>query len=407
MKHMKTGLKGISLLMAILVFCGCGVEVKQKEGELGDMKVRLEKLKAQKADIDKQIAQLEQDIEAVDTSFSSQTPKLVSLAEVKAVDFKHFLNLQGVVDAQNVSYVTPAGAPGQIKSILVKEGDRVSKGQLILRMDNSVAAENVNAIKQQLNTVNAQLDLARSVYQRQKNLWENNIGTEVQLLQAKTNVESLEGQRKAIQANVKAAEVQANQSNVYADVSGTIDEVTARVGETFSGNPAAGGYIKIVSSGSMKINVIIPENYASKVRKGTSVVVELPDNGKSFSGTISFLSQTIGASTRGFNAEVKVPSGVAVKPNQTVIVKIMDYHAPDVVSIPLNTVQNDETGKFVLTAVNRNGKLIAHKKRVEIGQFSGDSLEIKQGLEPGEKVIVEGFQNVFEGQLLTTETNGQ
>lgn len=399
----KVFLPGLMLLLLI----SCGQGRKEKEGTLGDKKVRLEKLKGQKAAIDDEIAQLEQQIGAIDTSASSQKPKLVSLTEVKAGDFKHYLNLQGVVGAQTVSYITPAGQPGQIKAIYVKEGDRIQKGQLILRLDNAVAVENVNVIRQQLSSIQSQLDLARSVYQRQKNLWENNIGTEVQLLQAKTNVENLEGQLKTAQANVRAAQAQAGQSNVYSDVSGTVDEVTARVGETFSGNPAAGGYIKVASSGPMKINVTIPENYASRVRKGTSVVVEFPDISKTFNSSISFLSQTISPSTRGFNAEVRVPAGMNVKPNQTALVKIIDYSTSDAVSVPLNTVQNDETGKYVMTAVHNDGKLVAVKKKVELGQFSDDRLEIKHGLQPGEKIITEGFQNVYEGQLLTTDNNNQ
>lgn len=399
---MKTIIKGIVPFTAfIFLMASCGN--KEKSGnDLNQKKVQLEKLKSQKTTIDQKIEKLEKEIAALDTSFSDQKPKLVAISPIERVDFKHYVNLQGVVNAKNVSYITPAGQPGQIKAIYVKEGDKVRKGQLILKLDNSVILENVNAARQQLSSINAQLDLAKSIYARQKNLWNQNIGTEVQLLQAKTNMESLEGQLKTVQANVKTIEAQANQNNVYSNIDGVIDEVTAHVGETFNGNPLSGGYIKVVSAGNMKVNVTIPENYMTTISKGSNVVVEFPDKNRSFNGTISFLSQTIGATTRGFDAEIRIPAGFSVKPNQTVFVKILDYHAPNAITIPLNTVQNDENGKFVLVAVEENGHLIARKKPVDIGQFSGDSVEIKQGLQTGEMLITDGYQSVFDGQILTT-----
>ena len=163
------------------------------------------------------------------------------------------------------------------------------KVSLILKLDNSVAVENVNAARQQTGSVKAQLDLAKSIYERQKNLWDQHIGTEVQLLQDKTNVESLENQLKALQAQVNSAQALANQSNVYSDVNGIVDEITAHVGETFNGNPQQGGYIKIVNKSDLKITTTVPENYATKITKGTAVRVEVPDVNKSFNTTFHLL----------------------------------------------------------------------------------------------------------------------
>lgn len=399
---MKTINKAFILVLSTIILMSCGSGKKEKQGAIGDKKVQLEKLKNERAKIDEKIATLEKEIAKLDTGFSDQKAKLVSISPIEKVDFVHYLTLQGFVDQQNVSYATPTGQPGQIKAIYVKQGDKVHKGQLLLKLDNSVAMENVNAIRQQANSVKAQLELARSVYNRQKNLWEHNIGTEVQLLQAKTNVETLEGQLKTIQANVNAASTQANQSNVYSDVNGTVDEVTAHVGETFNGNPMTGGYIKIVTNGEPKIKVTVPESYAGRVSKGSKVEIELPDTHQTFEGTISFLSQTIGATTRGFTAEIKVPSNINVRPNQTAVVKIIDYRSNNTIAIPLNTIQNDENGKYVMIAVNKNGEMIAEKKPVQIGQFNNDSVEVKQGLKPGEMLVTEGYQGVFEGEKVTT-----
>lgn len=395
----------ILLFMGIAFSCG-NVGKKEKDGALSDKKVELQKLKTEKEKLDKKIIDLEKEIAKMDTSAGiEQQAKLVALSPITKENFKHYLELQGRVDAQNISYITPSGQPGQIKAMYVKQGDLVRKGQLILKLDNVVALQNVNAIRQQMNSVKAQLALAKSVYNRQKNLWDQHIGTEVQLLQAQTNVESLEGQLNAIQANVNAAQGQANLSNVYSDVNGTVDEITAHVGETFSGNPMQGGFIKIVNKADLKITVIVPENYAGRVTKGTPIIVEIPDLNKTFNSTISFISQAIGTTTRGFTAEVKVPSGFNLRPNQIAKVKILDYSAPNSIAIPLNTIQTDENGKYVLVASKEGDKIVARKRKVDIGTLYGEQIEIKQGLQEGDQIIVDGYQGLFDGQLITINVN--
>ncbi len=350
----------IIFLSAIISSCG---DTSAKKDSLADKKTQLEKLKADKEALDEKITALQKDIAKLDTGAAlAAKPKLVALTPIKKGDFKHYLDLQGSVDSKNISYITPSGQPGQIKAIYVKQGDKIHKGQLILKLDDAVARENVIAIKQQLGSVRAQLDLAKSVYERQKNLWNQNIGTEVQLLQAETNVETLQNQLKAIQAQVNTAQEQANQANVYSNVNGTVDDITAHVGETFSGNPLAGGYIKIVNDNELKITVTVPENYAGKVSKGSNVIVEIPDIDKTFFSEIIFLSRTIGATTRGFTAEIQVPTGINLRPNQIALVKILDYSAPNSIAIPLNTLQTDENGKYVLVAEKKGDQLIAAKK---------------------------------------------
>lgn len=395
-----------SLIIIFLAFASsCGnTGKKEKEGALTDKKVELQKLKTEKDKLDKEIGALEEEISKVDTAAGIQEkPKLVALTPIALQGFKHYLDLQGKVDPQNISYITPRGQPGQIKAIYVKQGDQVYKGKLVLKLDDAVARQNVAAVRQQMSSVQAQLQLAKSVYARQKNLWEQHIGTEVQLLQYKTNVESLEGQLKAIQAQVNTAQEQANQSNVYSDVNGVVDEVTAHVGETFSGNPQQGGYIKIVNKKNLKITVIVPENYAGKITKGTSVEIQIPDINKSFSSTISFISQSVGTDSRGLTADAKVPAGMNLRSNQIALVKILDYAVANVTVINVNTLQNDEEGKFVLVAAKEGDKLIARKRKVITGELYGDQIEIKQGLKPGDQLITEGYQAIYDGQLITTQ----
>jgi membrane fusion protein, multidrug efflux system len=388
------------MILFITVASSCG-DTSKKEGSLNDKKAELEKLKTNKAKLDEQITALEKDIAKLDTSAAAkQDAKLVAISLVTLQDFKHYLDLQGIVDSRSISYITPKTS-GVITAIYVKQGEEVHKGQLVVKLDNSVAIENVNAIRQQIGGLQAQLDLAKSVYERQKNLWDQHIGTEVQLLQDKTNEESLENQLKTVQAQVNSAQALANQSNVYIDVDGVVDEITAHVGETFTSG--VGGYIKIVNKSDLKITVTVPENYATKISKGTAMEVQIPDVNESFNTTISFISQSIGTNSRGFSAEAKVPAGIALKPNQVALVKILDYSASNTPVINVNTLQNDEEGKFVLVASKEGGKLIARKRKVVIGQTYGDQVEIKQGLQAGDQLITEGYQAIYDGQLITTK----
>lgn len=391
----------ITGLMILLVsfISSCGDKGKNS---LSAKKAQLEKLKTEKDKLDSKITNLQTEIAKIDTSVSDVKLKLVSFSPVKTVDFKHYLTLQGSVDDKNVSYITPTGQPGVVKGIYVKQGDKVHKGQLILKLDDAVAQQNVTAIKQQLGSIKAQLGLAKSVYQRQKNLWDQQIGTEVQLLQDKTQVETLENQINAIQAQVNTAQEQANQSNVYSNVNGTVDDITTHIGEAFNGNPLTGGYIRIVNESDLKITVTIPENYTGQVNKGTKVTVSFPDGNKTFDSEISFLSQTIGTTTRGFTAEIKVPKGIKLRPNEIALVNILDYNAPNSIAIPVNTLQTGQDGKFVLVGEKNGGEMIAKKVNVVTGQLSGDSIEIKQGLQTGEQLITDGYQGLFDGQPITT-----
>ncbi|HWH61760.1 MAG TPA: efflux RND transporter periplasmic adaptor subunit [Ginsengibacter sp.] len=388
------------MILFITIATSCG-NTDKKEGALNDKKADLEKLKTDKSKLDDKITALEKEIAKLDTSAATkQDAKLVAITPVALEDFKHYLDLQGIVDSRSISYITPRGQ-GLITAIYVKQGDLVHKGQLVAKLDNTVAMENVNAIRQQTGNLEAQLALAKSVYERQKNLWDQHIGTEVQLLQDKTNVESLENQLKTVQANVNAAQATANLSNVYSDVDGVVDEITAHVGESFT---PGSGYIKIVNKSDLKITVTIPENYANKISKGTAVEVQVPDVNKSFNTTISFISQSIGTATRGFAAEAKVPAGMFLRPNEIALVKILDYSAPNTLVINVNTLQNDEEGRFVLVAAKEGDKLIARKRKVVIGQTYGDQVEIKQGLQAGDQLITEGYQAIYDGQLITTKT---
>lgn len=399
MRHIIT----ITLITPMLMMAvACGNSNKDDKALLNEKKTQLTKLRSDQQKLNDEIKKLEQDIAKLDTASSNaQKAKLVAVDTLKPLAFEHFIELQGRIDAENISYIMPRGQGGLVKQVLVKQGEFVKKGQLLLKLDDAIVRQNLVAARQNLETIKTQLSFAKNIYQRQKNLWEQNIGTEVQLITAKNNVESLENQLKATEENVKVVAEQLSTSNVYSDVSGIADVVTIRVGEVFTGNPAMG--IKIVNTSSLKAIGNIPENYLGSVTKGTGVIVNVPDAGKSYNTAVSFIGASIDPASRGFSIEARLPADAVLKPNQIALLKIRDYSNPAAMSIPVNTLQNDEKGKFVMVASRENGKLIARKRPVMIGMLNGDRLEVKSGLQAGDVLVTEGFQSLYDGLQITTD----
>jgi len=392
----------ITAVAGLLLLSSCGDSKKDGNVELTDKKVALEKLKTDKDKIDSKITSLEKDIAKLDTSAANAPKvKLVAVQTLTNTDFSHYIELQGRVDAENISYISPRGQGGQVKAVLVKQGDHVKKGQLLLRLDDAVLQQNVVAAKEGLESIKTQLSFAKNIYQRQKNLWDQGIGTEVQLITAKNNAATLANQLASTQENVKSIQEQSKTSLVYSDVNGIADLVNIRVGETFIGQINGVPQIRIVNNTKLKVIGNIPENYLGAVSKGSPLIVQMPDVNKTFNVVVSFVGASIDIINRGFVVEAKLPSDPSLKPNQIALLKIKDYAAKNTISIPLNTLQNDDKGKFVMVANTENGKMIAHKRPVDIGLLNGDVLEIKAGLKAGDVLITEGFGSLYDGQLLT------
>ena len=387
----------ITGMAAALLLSSCGSSSKDKNAALNDKKVELEKLKGQ-------VKQLETDISKLDTtSANAQKPKLVAVLTIALGEFNHYIELQGTVQSENISYVTPRGQGGVVKAIYVKQGDNVKKGQLLMKLDDVIARQSLAAAKEGLESIKSQLAYAKNIYQRQKNLWDQNIGTEVQVITAKNNVTSLENQLNTAQENVKVYQEQANTNNVYSEVSGVADNVSIKAGETFSAASAVALGITIVNNSQLKVVGNIPENYLSNVNKGTAVIVTVPDVNKTFNSSVSFVGATINALSRGFAVEAKLPADASLKPYQIALLKIKDYAAANAIAVPVATLQNDEKGKFVMVASNENNKWIARKRPVNIGLLNGDILEIKTGLKAGDVLITEGFQSLYDGQVIVTQ----
>jgi len=391
-----------ALLTISLAIFSCNDAKKNEESSVADIKSKLEKLEAEKVKTETEIKALQEKLDAASGVTSDSKAKLIAVAAVGIQQFNHYIDLRGRVDAENISYITPRGMGGQVRQIFVKEGDAVRKGQLLLRLDDAIMKQSYVAAKQQLEGLKTQLAYAKNIYDRQNNLWEKGIGTEVQLISAKTNVATLENQLKSAEEQVKVGAEQLNTAEVRSDVDGVAETVMVKVGELFSGM----GQIKIVNTSSLKVISSVPENYLTKIHRGTPVVVSIPEANKTINSTISLIGQTIENTQRGFIVEAKIPADGVLKPNQSVVMKILDYAAAKAVVIPVNTVQSDEQNKYVyVMEKTADGKVIATRKIVVLGEVYGDIVEIKSGLTGGEQLITSGYQNLYEGQLVTTTVN--
>lgn len=382
MQHLS---KIILVLTAFLALVSCGGPSPDGvAAKVAAKKAEVEKLKGEQTSLAERVAKLEEEIITLDPSQKKENPKLVAIAPVETGNFAHYIDLQGRIDATNIAYVAPRGQGGLVKAVYVKQGDNVKKGQLLLKLDDALA-------QRQLDQLNTQLDYAKDLLKRQQNLWDQNIGTEVQLLNTKNGVENIEKQMAAVKEQLSF-------SNVYAEMSGVAESVNVKPGEFFQGGPQ----IRIVNTSELKVTAQVPENYLNKVQVGSPVELSFPDMGKSISAKVAVVGKLIDPITRSFYVEARLPQNSTFRPNQIAIVKIQDYAAKDVLTIPVNTLQNDDKGKFVMMAVNENNKLTARKKYITIGQLYADKVEITEGIAKGEQIITDGFQGLYEGQLITT-----
>ena len=388
---MKDVLKIASAVVFLLILSSCGSGSKDEKGSLGDKKAQLEKLKNDQKKLNDQIARLQNEIGTTDTSSSLNKGKLIAASPVTEQAFEHYIDLQGRVDADNVSIVTPRGGQmqaSQVKQLFIKKGDFVKKGQLLAKLDDDV-------LQKQLQTMKTQLAYAEDVYRRQKNLWDQGIGTEMQLKTYENNVNNLKDQ-------INTTTAQWEMTNVRSDVNGYVEQLNLKPGEIFTGMAGNNPQIQIVNNSSLKVVTEVPENYLSKIKEGTPVDIKLPDANLEFESKIALMNRAIGLNSRSIVTEAKIPYNQSVHINQVAQVRIKDYANPHAIVIPLTVLQTDENGKYVYVMAVENGKKVAKKKVVQVGEIYGNNIEVKGGLNVGDQLITEGFQSLYEGQAVTT-----
>jgi membrane fusion protein (multidrug efflux system) len=375
-------MKKYALLLAVAVLSfSCG---EKNDSTLAGKKARLEKLQAELTQINSEINELKAAIMKEDPDAAASAKiTYVKAMPLTTQEFAHFVEANGRLEAVNNVFVSPQMG-GALTKVLVKEGDFVGQGQTIATIDNSIMRNSMNEIKIQLET-------AKTLFDRQKALWDQKIGTEVQYIQSKAQVESLEKRLATLMA-------QDAQNIVKSPIAGYVDEVRMKAGEMAS--PGL-GIVRVVNLNDLKVVARIPDTYAGTIKNGDIVEVEFPDLQKSLKARLSFVSQTVDPVTRTFVTEAKIPLDKQLKPNLTAKIKIKDQARAAAVVIPRNLVQHTERGDIVYVAENEGGKQIARGKVVTTGLSYGGDIEILSGLQAGETLITEGYQELVDGDLIS------
>jgi len=370
----KTLLQLFSLSLFVSLLAACGGEQKDPAAELAA-------LKDQRAKLDAQIANIEKQVNTGNPA--AQKVRTVSLTEINTAPFRHYIDLQGKVDADE-SVMATAKMPGSLKRVLVKNGDNVRQGQLLAEIDDAVMVKSLAELEGQLVT-------ATDIYNRQKGLWDQKIGTEVAFIQAKNAKESIE-------RSIATVKEQWSMTKIYAPQSGTADMVMLKQGQAIApGMPLC----NILNLSNLKVKGEVTEAYAAKVRKGDQVQVFFPDMNKEISTRITYVSRSINPMTRTFTVECALP-GSGYSANQIAVMKIVDYQSLNAIAIPVNLIQTAEDGDFVLVAEKTGEKqAIAKKITVKQGQNYNGQVEILSGLKKGDWVISMGFQDVNNGELVS------
>jgi len=361
-------MKKLLYIPAILFLAACSQKPKDPKAQLAD-------LKKQQAEISSKITALQAQVGNQDSTKGADVSALI----IKPGMFTNYVQIQGRIDAQeNVTAYPQASAV--ITAIYVKAGDQVKKGETLVQLDNSVMQQNIGQAQSQLN-------LANILYQRQKNLWDQKIGTEVQYLQAQTNLQTAQKQ-------VGSLKQQADLYRIVSPIDGVIDQMDLKLGQVAA--PGSTG-IRVVNADILKVKADVPESYSSSVNQGDSVKILFPDVNDSLATRVTFAAKVIDPNSRSFGIEIKLPHNKEYRPNMTAVLKIADYSKHNAIVIPLKSIQKSDEGDYVY--VNVNG--YAKRKNITEGATSGGLTEVTAGLAMGDQLITEGASEIGDGDKVT------
>ncbi len=376
---MKTQHLIVVLLLTILVACSQNENANTPEGK----SKKLSQLRSQKDEISKQIASLEKEL-GTNEAEALKNAIAVTIVPATYQVLERYVDVKGAVESRSLISVSPSMG-GRVIRMNVKPGQSVSKGQVLFVIES-------NIIEKALEELELQYDFSKTLYEKQKSIWEQKAGSEIQYLQAKNQVESLE-------KRISSTKEQLRQLTVRAPIAGVVDRITLNNGElAIPGVPT----MQIVSMSDIHVAAEVSEAYINSVNKGDKVILSFPELGiTDYVSKIGVLSKAVDPSKRTFRIEVPLPKRPEnIRPNLLCSIAINDKTQPNALVIPLNAVQYDADKKFVYTIENKGKVSIAVKKQVATGLVNGTSIEIIEGLKDGEKVVNAGAQNLSDGQSI-------
>jgi membrane fusion protein, multidrug efflux system len=366
----------IAPLIIALSLMACGDKTTGNQ-TLDNLIAKRDSLKLVQDSIGKEIAGLEEQIAALDTGIKAP---VVELATITKGSFNSYFQTQGIISTDNQANLWPS-AGGTIKKIYVREGDRVSAGQKLAQLDDAV-------VRQTLSQLEVNLDLANENYNRLKKLWDQKIGSEMQVLQAKTQKESIEEQMKQVREQLALYAI-------TSPIAGTVDKIYSKEGEfAAAGTPSP--VMTVVNLTGMYMTADVSENYLAVVKSGQAVQVLLP-NMDTLRTTVSRTGNIINPNNRTFEVTLQLPNSQDLKPNLVGTVRFVEYHADDVVVLPTSLIMRDaEDRPFVFIAEN----MVAKKVIVQTGRSADGQTEIVGGLTGSENIVSKGARKLSDGQTI-------
>ncbi|MAM30561.1 MAG: efflux transporter periplasmic adaptor subunit [Flavobacteriaceae bacterium] len=377
----------LALLLLVLISCGGGgnnsLETVLESNDVVALQQKKDELTTQQQALNEQLKQLDEKINELNPE---KNIPLVTTFVANDTVFNHYVELQGSVETkQNLVVTSEMG--GILQRVYVKEGDKVSKGQLLAKVDDG-------GMSQQLAQMQVQADLAKTTFDRQKRLWDQKIGSEIQYLQAKSNYE-------AQQEAINSMKQQLGKFVIRAPFSGTIDDVITEQGSVVS--PGQTPILRVVNLSDMYIQTDVPETYITNVTKGKDVEVQFPVLSKTMDAKIRQTGDFINPENRTFKVEIAVPNkDKDIKPNLTARLRINDYTNNEAILIPQSIIsENAEGEQYIYVLENQEGeKAIAKRVIIKTGQSQGDVIEVLEGLKAGDSIIQEGARSVKDGQTV-------
>lgn len=370
---MKNIISAVVLATLFLAGCGGGDSREAKEKELKELTKERDELNTKITAIEKELGK--------DTVSRDNGREVTTLA-VDSKHFKHLIDIQGTVTSdENVSVTTDIG--GTVIQVLVKEGDRVSKGQTLVVLDDDI-------ISKQIEELNVSLGLAKTVFEKQQKLWDQKIGSELQYLQAKNNYEALQGK-------MASAKAQQNRTRIKSPINGTVDNIDVNVGELASPGRQV---LRVVNLSQLKVVADAAENYIGSVNQGDSANINFPALGLNYGAKISYVGQVINSTNRTFPIEIRLGNkGNELKANLLAVIQVVDYESKNALVVPTRYVM--EVGKdyiVYVSDVDSTGNTVARRQVVKTGKSYNGETEILEGLKKGDIIIAEGSRDVSNGE---------
>ena len=377
-------MKKIAFLIIVATLAiSCGKEAKKSS---------LEELNAQKTTLTTKIDSLNTLLKSVETEISKlgldKNIQTITALPVKNDVFKHFLEIQGVAKANKNIEISPE-IGGTVTAILVKEGQKVQAGQLLIQLDDA-------SVKNSINELNTQLSLAKTTFERQERLWNQKIGSEMQYLQAKAQKESLEN-------NLSSLRTQARKMRITAPFSGIVDEIFPRLGELTSPQMPA---VRLLNLDNVYVEADVTETYLPIVKEGTQTLVHFTSINKEINAKISQVGNYINPANRSFKIRINMENkNQSIKPNLLADIKIVDFETKGII-IPATLVQQDQTGNnYVFTVVTKNNEQRVVKNMITITSEYNHEVFVSAGLKENDTLVNAGARFVKDGDQVKISKN--